>query len=143
MLAPRGVRNNNPGNLEGGVGYEGETGKDGRFAVFESSAKGLRAAARNIFNKRAYHGLGNIWALVGDDQFGWAPSFENNVSAYVATVSQASGFSPTQPLDFRRQDVNWRILKGIVRAENGQKLPGVEWYSDAELQAAAMAAGAY
>ena len=45
MAEPRGIRNNNPGNIEYGdwARRHGATGSDGRFAIFESPEQGIAA----------------------------------------------------------------------------------------------------
>ena len=42
----RGIRNNNPLNIEAGENWQGLKGTDGRFAIFETAEHGIRAAAR-------------------------------------------------------------------------------------------------
>ncbi|MDR8284944.1 hypothetical protein FPK77_25135, partial [Acinetobacter baumannii] len=48
----RGIRNNNPGNLEASSSnpWVGQTGSDGRFAKFETPEHGIRALGRNLIS---------------------------------------------------------------------------------------------
>ena len=50
--SPRGIRNNNPGNIVAGDKWLGRTGTDGRFVKFKSAEYGLRAIGRVI---NTYH----------------------------------------------------------------------------------------
>ena len=48
---PRGMRNNNPGNLKYfNIGWQGEVGSDGVFSIFESYKWGIRAMMKQLFN---------------------------------------------------------------------------------------------
>ena len=51
------VQFNNPGNIETGQGYAGETGETyaERFSVFDSPQMGVRAVARDITTKIGRH----------------------------------------------------------------------------------------
>lgn len=49
---PRGLRNNNPGNLiDNGIAWQGKTGSDGTFVKFDTAANGLRALVLNLMAK--------------------------------------------------------------------------------------------
>lgn len=54
----RGIRNNNPGNIEfnDNNSWQGQTGSDGRFAKFETPEHGIRALGRNLlsYGKQGY-----------------------------------------------------------------------------------------
>lgn len=85
---PRGIRNNNPGNIEDGPfarSQPGYKGSDGRFAIFDSPGAGGRAAAALV---GSYIGRGvdtpveivNRWAPPGEN----SPESRANYAAHIA-----------------------------------------------------------
>lgn len=113
----RGIRNNNPGNLEasGQFQWQGQTGSDGRFATFSSPEHGIRALGMNLLS---YHrrGLDTISKVISR----WAPPQDNNdTSAYIRRVSQALGVSPHERLDLTEPSVLSALSQAIIRQENG------------------------
>lgn len=113
---PRGMRNNNPGNIRG-VGWKGEVGVDGGgFAIFSSVVWGLRALARDL--KTAINeGYDNIDKLINH----YAPGYENPgvvSGSYQATVSGVSGISETEQLG-TDDDTILSLVKGIITVECG------------------------
>ena len=115
--APRGVRNNNPGNLNfaGQAGATKESGEGGRFAVFESMQEGVGALYKQLqlYFKRGVNTLSSIvntYAPAGDN---------NNVSAYVSALSKATGKGANETLDPNDIGTMSRLMKGIVDHENG------------------------
>ena len=113
----RGIRNNNPGNLEASWAFtwQGQNGTDGRFATFASPEHGIRALGVNLL---AYQrrGLDTISKIISR----WAPPQDNNdTTAYIQNVSQALGVSPTTRLDVTSPDVLRALSKAIIRQENG------------------------
>jgi hypothetical protein len=113
----RGIRNNNPGNLESSelFRWQGQSGSDGRFAVFSSPEHGIRALGMNLL---AYHrrGLDTINKIISR----WAPPTDNNDTAsYVSKVSQALGVSPHSKLDIQSPAILSALSKAIIQHENG------------------------
>ena len=118
MAIPRGLRNNNPLNIEktkGGNPWQGEVvpSKDSRFAQFTSMAYGYRAAFKLLNNYQRNYGLDTIRKMISR----WAPSNENHTEAYVKTVSGRSGVPadgrpPGHPLHAGR-------VEGGVEARRG------------------------
>lgn len=57
---PRGIRNNNPGNLEWGDPWQGldpdGQAQDKRFVVFKDPAMGIRAIARTLITYQDKYG---------------------------------------------------------------------------------------
>ena len=115
----RGLRNNNPGNIERTKdqwrGMSADQSADPRFVVFDAPVWGLRALAR-ILRKYNASGLTTVQAMISK----WAPSTENNTSAYANAVARELGVSPTQPL-MLTDDTMARLMAAIVRHENGQQ----------------------
>lgn len=114
--APRGIRNNNPGNIEfrANIRWQGQKGHDGRFATFETPEHGLRALSRDLGTKMG-RGLTSVQAILRE----YAPDSENDTKAYVAAVSRALGVSPTARLDPSDVRVRAGLMSAIVRHENG------------------------
>lgn len=115
---PRGIRNNNPGNLEDtGVNWQGldDPRNDGRFMRFVSPEYGIRAMARVLDTYTNTHGL----RTVGDIVNRWAPVHENPTTAYVKHVANALGVGPTQPIDVmaRRPE----LIAAMIYFENGKQ----------------------
>jgi hypothetical protein len=85
----RGLRNNNPGNLEYGefAKAHGATGSDGRFAIFASPEAGT--AAHEALLRSAYlaKGLNTPSAIIRK----YAPANENDQAAYLAFL-KSKGF---------------------------------------------------
>lgn len=94
---PRGIRNNNPGNIEYGAFAKsmGATGSDGRFAIFPSMEAGQKAM-QSLLSGRGYVGGSNdtIAKVIAK----YAPSSENNTQAYIASVAKRLGIDPNQKL---------------------------------------------
>src|SRR5215475_347229 len=73
---PRGLRNNNPGNIEDGPfakALPGYKGSDGRFAVFETPEHGLNAMDQ-LLTAYGRRGLKTVGEVIGR----WAPASDNN-----------------------------------------------------------------
>ncbi len=119
--APKGVRNNNPGNLQSTkTQWVGQTGADGRFATFDTPESGIRAAAINLQAKGEKHGLNTVAGIIGDKQNGWAPPNENDTPKYIAAVAKELGVKPDEPLDLSDPDMVNRFLGAIFTRENGK-----------------------
>lgn len=117
MTAPRGIRNNNPGNIELGDPWQGLAPQqtDGRFAQFTSPEYGIRAMAKVLGNYQTRHGLTTPREMIGR----WAPAGENDVNAYVSSVARRSGLNPDAPVNLA-QDGD-RLIDAMIQHENGQQ----------------------
>ena len=76
---PRGIRNNNPGNIErNATRWAGMTAEqtDPRFVVFTSPEYGFRALARTLLTYQRKYGLLSIEDMIGR----WAPPNENDTA---------------------------------------------------------------
>lgn len=116
---PRGIRNNNPGNIEfnESVNWRGQTGTDGRFAKFESPVLGIRALARILKNYKRIHGINTVADVISR----WAPSVENDTAAYVRSVAKATGFGAADEIDLEDPEVLSKIIPAIIKHENGKQ----------------------
>jgi len=116
LIEPRGIRNNNPGNIRGtGDNWQGATGFDDKgFVVFESSVYGIRAMARVINNYREKHFLVTIRQIVER----WAPDSENNTESYVQSVAGRSGVDANAYIEPENLPA---IMAAMIHHENGQQ----------------------
>lgn len=114
---PRGIRNNNPGNIvRSGVGWQGmsaDQSADSRFIVFDAPEYGIRAMARVLKNYIA-GGYTTVQQIINR----WAPPIENDTGAYINAVAQSIGVSPTAPVDASAIPA---IISAIIYHENGQQ----------------------
>ena len=112
--APRGIRNNNPGNIrKSDSAWVGKMrGLDQDFETFDSPENGIRALVVLLKN---YMKTGNdtVRKIINK----YAPSNENDTSAYVAKVSEMVGVSPDFPLDERHLR---SLVIAIIKHENGR-----------------------
>ncbi len=114
---PRGIRNNNPGNLKHiqGIDWEGALGEDSDdFLVFESADYGLRALARLLHTYAAHDGVRTIDQLIGR----YAPGGVTSVDHYAKFVADDVGVSPCQTIDV--DHLIPLIMRAIIWFENGK-----------------------
>ncbi|WPR86382.1 hypothetical protein [Klebsiella aerogenes] len=116
---PRGVRNNNPGNLEASSSnpWVGQTGSDGRFAKFETPEHGIRALGRNLISYQR-QGIDTVSEIINR----WAPPTDNNdTAAYIKSVCAQLGVKADQPLDASNPDTLQALCAAIIKHENGSQ----------------------
>ncbi len=116
---PRGVRNNNPGNLEASSSnpWSGQTGSDGRFAKFETPEHGIRALGRNLISYQR-QGIDTVGEIINR----WAPPSDNNdTAAYIKAVCAQLGVTANQPLDASNPDTLQALCAAIIKHENGSQ----------------------
>lgn len=118
--APRGIRNNNPGNIR----YTGTVWKglatpptDGAFCVFTHPKYGLRALVLLLRNYNRYYDIRTIKSIINR----FAPSSENNTTAYIESVCKATSFNDYEQLDLEKEAVLLPLMKAIIKHENGQQ----------------------
>lgn len=116
-IGPRGIRNNNPGNIvRSGVSWVGmspDQSSDPRFIVFSAPEYGIRAMARVLRNY-----IGNGYNTVQEIINRWAPPIENDTGAYVRAVAQHLGLEPNAPVDTTHIPA---MIEAIIKHENGQQ----------------------
>lgn len=121
MSAPRGIRNNNPGNIRRSkTVWRGErsTETDPSFCQFVSMQYGVRALAKLLLAYHMVHHINTVKGLIGR----WAPPIENMTGAYVAAVSKVVGVQPSTVLEFDAPTLV-KLCDGIIRHENGMSVP--------------------
>ncbi|MXV36340.1 structural protein P5 [Saccharibacter sp. EH611] len=116
---PRGIRNNNPGNLNyvGQAGAHKEAGPNGRFAVFATPEDGLRALRDQLVRYVERDRVNTMAGIIAK----WAPPTDgNDTSAYAATVAARVGLGAKQRFNALTPDQLTALMHAIIRVENGQ-----------------------
>lgn len=123
---PRGIRNNNPGNIRRtSTAWQGlaPVQQDEQFFQFSDPVYGIRAMARILMTYRDVHKLHSIRQIIER----WAPpagvdnngqAYSQNTGAYVQHVAKALGISPDVPLTWNGQQLA-ELIEVMIRHENG------------------------
>lgn len=120
ISAPRGIRNNNPGNIRHSkVRWVGEADEqpDPDFVTFSAPEYGIRAICRVLLTYQNIDQCKTIRQLVER----WAPPNENDTEAYVSAVSRACGLGPDDSAPVQQAAVMTPIVEAIIRQENSQQ----------------------
>lgn len=115
---PRGLRNNNPGNIrKNNIVYQGEVvpSKDDAFKQFTTMAYGYRAMFTVLYAYQKKYGINTI----SDAIIRYAPAIENHTTAYIDAVSEWSGVPATSHITTTNGDVMIPIVAAMSRVENG------------------------
>jgi hypothetical protein len=125
MKIPRGIRNNNPGNLvltnipwRGKVPNKENT--DRHFEQFRDTDGvkgiiwGIRAMMMDLKGDIVKDGLNTIRRLIEE----YAPKHENNTEAYIARVSRMTGIGPNELL-YPDQETMQRLVRAMAFVEHG------------------------
>ncbi len=130
MTEPRGIRNNNPGNIKyNGINWMGLSvpPSDGVFCVFTDAKYGIRALGKLLRNYNRHYGIRTINSIITR----FAPSTENQTDAYIKSVARSTGYDPHTQLNLEDTKVLVNLCQAIIKHENG-KQP----YSLEEIEAA-------
>lgn len=114
-VMPRGIRNNNPGNIEWiedpARRWRGMIGRDGRYGVFDKVENGVRAIGGELMaNFR--RGENTVREIISE----WAPPPENDTASYVDAVAGALGVGAELPLAVSTIPA---LTAAIIQHENG------------------------
>lgn len=115
---PRGLRNNNPGNIRiNNDLYQGEVrpSHDNEFKQFQTMAYGYRAIYRTLLTYYRIYRLETIRQMISR----WAPPEENKTDAYIKAVSDYAGIPADDFISFDREQMI-RIVAGMSKVENGR-----------------------
>lgn len=122
---PRGIRNNNPGNLNfvGQNGAQLESHATPRFAKFQTAFDGFSALGKQI--KAYYNGTSKAVGYqklqsVEDIISRFAPPKENNTQAYINKLSKTLGVGRGETLNIHDPQVLATLMNGITQIENGK-----------------------
>ena len=117
--APRGIRNNNPGNIkQTGIAWDGAVpGTDPNFVAFSSPEAGIRALAVNAQHLQERDGAQTVGDLISK----WAPASDgNDTQAYIGAVSKQMGIDPGTPVDLQDPKQLTALTDAIITHENGK-----------------------
>lgn len=120
MSVARGIRNNNPGNIDYNPtnNWQGQLAVDKtiepRFCRFDSPENGIRALGKLLQTYQSKYGLSTVEAIINR----WAPSTENNTKAYVRSVEQSIGSIPGATITLKDPRTLGLFIKAIIRHEN-------------------------
>ena len=137
-MTTRGIRNNNPGNIEkhGGAKWQGlakrhemtpAQKKEKRFCVFRSPEWGIRALVKIIQTYERKYSLDTVRGIIER----WAPPVENDTSSYITQVAIALNVEQDEPLNLSNSRTMTTLVKAIIGHENGSQP-----YADATIRAA-------
>jgi hypothetical protein len=126
MTGSRGIRNNNPGNIERGAPWQGlaepgemtpEQAAETRFCVFRAPEWGIRAIARILISYQDRHDIRTIEGTIRR----WAPPHENDTGSYARAVAAKVGVEPDDTVDLASYAVARPLVEAIIQHENGQQ----------------------
>jgi hypothetical protein len=111
----RGVRNNNPGNIRIGVPWDGRKlpNTDGSFDQFTTPQYGIRALMKLLLAYQDYHGLKTVAQIINR----WAPTNENDTSAYVHSVATSLDVQPNDCIDLHKRVTLIDLAAAIIKVE--------------------------
>lgn len=127
---PRGLRNNNPGNLKiSSSNWQGKIPEsqntDGVFEQFKTFAYGVRAMIKLIRDTyMTKWNLRTIRQIVSK----YAPTSENDTGSYVYSVSAKTGFGPDQQLGTDKETLR-RLVQAMAYHENGRMAIDDEFFN--------------
>jgi hypothetical protein len=119
MSTPRGIRDNNPGNIrKSDAPWRGKVfGTDPDFETFDTPENGIRALAKTLDAYQSKHGCRTVRQII----YRWAPPGENDTAAYVEHVSASVGVSPDDTIIVDDPSVMLKLTVAIIQHENGQQ----------------------
>ena len=127
---PRGIRNNNPGNIR--ISKDAWRGlddhpKDTAFFTFVSPSFGIRALILVLRTYRLKYSIDTVRGIIHR----WAPAIENDTTSYIEAVSQDIGVLPDDVIDVLQRPVMEKLVKAIIAHENGVQPYGDEVFNTA------------
>ena len=126
MTEPRGLRSNNPLNIDyhASMKWQGldDPPSDGRFARFTSLAYGLRAGVINARSYKHKHGIRTLNQYMQR----FAPVGKENPTTYREFVAKTTGLSLDAVIDLDDRATVQPILRAQVSFENGIDLAEVD-----------------
>ncbi|MBQ1829409.1 MAG: hypothetical protein II115_09475 [Prevotella sp.] len=129
-MTPRGIRNCNPLNIRrtGKDQWKGmaEVQADRAFVQFKSLEYGWRAAF-HLLTRTYYHKyrLYTIRTIIRR----WAPSSENDTSAYIANVSLLTGIDPDEPIGIPSDRPSRWMAVGVAMAIQENGTTSIDWFA--------------
>lgn len=115
---PRGLRNNNPLNIEkSGDKWQGlaPVQSDPRFCTFKAPEWGVRAGVKILRTYQQRYKLFTLRQMIRR----YAPSVENNTRGYVQAVARRAKIRPDVAVDLYNRDVVSRLIEAMWYVECG------------------------
>lgn len=119
-MLPRGIRNNNPGNIrKSREKWQGLAAKqlDKDFFQFVTAPWGIRALLKVLTTYQAKHGLKTVRDIIGR----WAPPHENDTGAYARAVAKALKVKLDDEINLSDRAVLRLLAEAIIMHENGMQ----------------------
>ena len=138
---PRGIRNNNPGNIRIGDPWQGlakpsqmkSFQKDETvFCVFSSPKWGIRAVVRILIYYQDKHNLRTVSEMINR----WAKPSNNDTSEYVRFVSQKMKIDSNTSFTVAEYNRAYPMVDAMIRMENG-----IQPYSKKQIDRGLLLAG--
>jgi LysM repeat protein len=134
----KGIRNNNPANVEWKKsnpwdGLAIDQTADKRFAIFDNAEHGIRAAIRTLVTYQDDHDLQTIQGMISR----WSPiTDKGNVdakgrettTAYIKNVADAVGISKDINMVVGNNENTRKMIKAMIKQENGAEV--ADHYAD-------------
>lgn len=119
---PRGLRDNNPGNIRPNPKYEwfGQKGVEHNYVIFDDIEHGLRAMAKDLKSK-IKRGLNTLELYIPVYA---PPSDNNNTRGYINRVAASTGFSPNEVL-IANEATLLKLVKAHIGVEIGDHYAGL------------------
>lgn len=125
-MTPRGLRNNNPGNIrrseDNWRGIE-EVQTDAAFFQFTELKWGIRALMRLLRTYRKKYRCNTITRIIQR----YAPPCENDTKSYIMTVCDVMGVSPSYVPDLEDMEDMCKLAQAICFVENGVMIEDEEF----------------
>lgn len=119
----RGLRNNNPGNIEYAGQRNATRESKGRFAKFNTPFDGVAGMSHQLMRYFTGKTTGQELTTVRQIISTWAPPEENNTKAYIDWISRQLGVGPDDSINLRDPNVMQTLMAGITKMENNGKQP--------------------
>jgi hypothetical protein len=134
---PRGVRLNNPGNIEHGDPWQGlaPDQPDATFCNFLTPPWGFRAMAQTLATYQDRYKLNTIAGIIAR----WAPPEDHNdTPAYIAAVCAATRFAADEQLNMHDYNDAYKVIRAITEHEQGSF---DQYFTKAQLDVGCIKAG--
>lgn len=127
-MSMRGIRNNNPGNIERDdkthwQGMSEDQSTDERFCVFIKPKWGIRAIAKTLLTYQDHRQASDGTKIDSpiDIASRWAPSHENPTNHYAAFIALSLGIKVTDEcINLHDYKTMKTVVCAIIQFENGQ-----------------------
>lgn len=124
-MQPRGIRNNNPGNVKRTTiqwaGMAKDQSKDSVFIIFKAPEFGIRCIVRILKTYQKIFSKENRLFSLRNIITRYAPNNENDTKSYMNFVAERLGISIDTPIDIKDKTTLLILLKAIIQRENGQQ----------------------